>query len=194
MSQVDGWHYPDDREPYTIVGCPRDDCDARAIADGINGPWEMTADSAYLLDERYVPPRADRKKTHGPFRAKKSDIFAKTNGRCYYCGLVLEFAISFCVDHIVPQIKGGESDIENVVPACRNCNSAKGTKTLEQFRFHRRMQGFQKQSGVWFTAEQVQFLNGLGINLEIPPHKFWFEVGAEFKDAADYIVNKNAEL
>ncbi|MFL6211911.1 MAG: HNH endonuclease [Pyrinomonadaceae bacterium] len=176
MSQIDGWFYPEDREPYTIVGCPRSDCEARATANSYEGPCELMPECVYLIDERYIPPAAKRVKQSDQLpRAKKADIWAKTGGRCYYCGLVLEYKLSFCVDHIIPQIGGGGDNIENVVPACRNCNSSKGTKSLEQFRFHRRMQKFQQQNGVRFTFPQVEYLKRIGVKLDIPEHVFWFE-------------------
>lgn len=36
-------------------------------------------------------------------------------------------------DHIVPIVKGGSHSASNVVPACVECNSSKGKKTLLQF-------------------------------------------------------------
>lgn len=176
MSQVDGWYYPDDREPYTIVGCPRNDCDAQARADSNNGPWEIMPDCAYLLDESYIPPPQIRKdKSKLLPKAKRTDVWAKTDGRCYYCGLALEYKTTFCIDHIVPKIEGGGDEIGNVVPSCRSCNSAKGTKQLKEFRFQKRMEKFQEQTGVWFTNMQVEYLKSIGVDLKIPKHIFWFE-------------------
>lgn len=46
--------------------------------------------------------------------------------RCAYC-------FSVCtptLDHIVPVSKGGPHAADNVVPACRPCNSSKGAKEL----------------------------------------------------------------
>ena len=45
-------------------------------------------------------------------------------GRCYYCNL--EFPPGdLTMDHIVPIIRGGRSAKNNLVPACKECNSKK---------------------------------------------------------------------
>jgi 5-methylcytosine-specific restriction endonuclease McrA len=45
---------------------------------------------------------------------------------CWYCGSTS----SLSVDHIIPRHKGGASGGENLIPACRTCNSSKGSSDL----------------------------------------------------------------
>ena len=42
-------------------------------------------------------------------------------GRCAYCGRIAALS----QDHVQPISTGGEHTIENVVPACKHCNSSK---------------------------------------------------------------------
>ncbi len=45
-------------------------------------------------------------------------------GKCYYCdNEVLPGDLT--MDHIVPVVRGGKSTKNNVVPACKECNSKK---------------------------------------------------------------------
>ena len=50
---------------------------------------------------------------------------------CYLCGTDLDFGVTnsvreFTLDHVWPQAFGGNSDPENLLPACRSCNERKG--------------------------------------------------------------------
>jgi len=45
---------------------------------------------------------------------------------CWYCG----GADRLSADHIIPQDKGGADGGENLIYACRRCNSSKGSKDL----------------------------------------------------------------
>lgn len=54
-------------------------------------------------------------------------IFARDDGKCQYCGSPAEN-----IDHVVPRSRGGEHRWENVVAACRRCNTRKGNRSLEQ--------------------------------------------------------------
>ena len=45
---------------------------------------------------------------------------------CSYCG----GADHLSLDHLIPQLRGGEDDASNLVTACRSCNSSKGAKDL----------------------------------------------------------------
>ncbi len=45
---------------------------------------------------------------------------------CYYCGSVK----NLCADHLIPKMKGGPDSPENLICACRSCNSSKGAKDM----------------------------------------------------------------
>lgn len=47
-------------------------------------------------------------------------------GRCTYC----DSADRFVLDHLIPRVKGGRDTGDNLVPACRECNSSKGGKDV----------------------------------------------------------------
>lgn len=51
---------------------------------------------------------------------EKCELFANL---CAYCGE----ARPLTRDHKIPLVRGGTDDISNIVPACRPCNSRKGT-------------------------------------------------------------------
>lgn len=50
-------------------------------------------------------------------------------GLCVYCGA----RPGKTMDHIEPLCRGGTHSTDNVAPACRSCNSAKGAKSLLAF-------------------------------------------------------------
>ncbi len=54
------------------------------------------------------------------------EVFKRDSFRCKYCGRTSE-EVPLEVDHIVPRIKGGKSEIDNLVTACRDCNRGKAT-------------------------------------------------------------------
>jgi hypothetical protein len=64
---------------------------------------------------------------------ERRNIWKKTNGRCAYCGCKLIYR-EMTIDHIKPLILGGGNEDENLLPACRSCNTRKGSLTLEKFR------------------------------------------------------------
>lgn len=49
---------------------------------------------------------------------------------CVYCGAVDRLSL----DHLIPRLQGGEDAADNLVTACRTCNSSKGSRdVLEWF-------------------------------------------------------------
>ena len=49
------------------------------------------------------------------------------DNRCLWCGE----SKPLTADHIVPVSEGGSSDIGNIQPLCRSCNSRKGTQSID---------------------------------------------------------------
>ena len=54
-------------------------------------------------------------------------VFLRDEGRCQYCGRRAE-----SIDHVVPRSRGGEHVWENVVAACRRCNTNKRDRLLHE--------------------------------------------------------------
>ena len=63
-----------------------------------------------------------------PYRARSSlsrrAVFVRDNFECQYCGRPAEN-----VDHVVPKSRGGGHTWDNVVAACRPCNSRKENRS-----------------------------------------------------------------
>jgi len=64
-------------------------------------------------------------------RRKAIDILynGRDDEKCHYCG-----GFANTVDHVIARHIGGDNTKENLVPCCRNCNSQKGIKTIEEYR------------------------------------------------------------
>lgn len=52
--------------------------------------------------------------------------------KCAYCQRSRRGGV--LIEHVHPISLGGRTNVDNVVPACRDCNANKGRKTLEQWR------------------------------------------------------------
>jgi hypothetical protein len=95
--------------------------------------------------------------------AKRDWVFAKTGGRCIYCGA--DLGEYWHVDHLYPKSRGGCWDcIENLVPACASCNVDKSTLTLPKWKdkIRRRLRGYDGPINFWFEddREYVTWSNG----------------------------------
>jgi len=66
----------------------------------------------------------------GVWQARRMEVFIRDNFTCRYCGAKnpkLE------CDHVFPLSRGGRSEIENLVAACRRCNRSKAAKTVQEW-------------------------------------------------------------
>lgn len=57
-------------------------------------------------------------------------VFKRDAFECVYCHADRDLAC----DHVIPLIQGGKSTLDNLVTACRRCNSAKSGRTPEEWR------------------------------------------------------------
>lgn len=66
-----------------------------------------------------------------PYRSRvplsRRAVFARDGHRCQYCDRPAEN-----LDHVIPRSRGGEHTWENVVAACRPCNSRKENRLLHE--------------------------------------------------------------
>ena len=95
------------------------------LADGMH-PLIHTPTFQMLLPKvivlsRYqkTPPR------HVKFNRR--NIFVRDQYTCQYCGAKPP-GVELTIDHIIPRSRGGRTVWENVVLACTNCNTRKGSR------------------------------------------------------------------
>lgn len=63
--------------------------------------------------------------------AEWKDILIKYNNRCAYCHIEFTDTIKPTRDHVIPLIRGGHHIKDNIVPACKSCNSRKRDKDYD---------------------------------------------------------------
>jgi hypothetical protein len=63
----------------------------------------------------------------------REKVLEKTGGLCFYCGLNLKINNIWEMDHLYPHRRGGVDSIENLFPACLNCNERKWSKNPIDF-------------------------------------------------------------
>lgn len=79
-----------------------------------------------------------------PIRSKliRELVFKKGKGKCWYCSVELtrtggNIKTDFCVEHLIPQKRGGSFDeLSNLVAACSSCNLKKKDMTVDEYIAH----------------------------------------------------------
>lgn len=73
-------------------------------------------------------------KTQQEPKFSRYNVYLRDKFTCQYCGK--KFAHhDLTFDHVNPRCKGGKTDWDNIVTACKNCNVAKGHKDLDGRKF-----------------------------------------------------------
>ncbi len=71
-------------------------------------------------------------------------VFIRDGFRCQYCGGPAE-----SIDHVIPRARGGQHSWDNVVAACRKCNSSKEDRLVHEIGFHLSSQPKQPKDRWW---------------------------------------------
>lgn len=74
--------------------------------------------------------RRARKKQNGVCVVTAKELQRIYSSPCLYCGSTTQIS----VDHVIPIYRGGRHSIGNLVPACKACNSSKGTKLITEWK------------------------------------------------------------
>ncbi len=74
-------------------------------------------------------------------------VFARDENTCQYCGGTAE-----SIDHIVPSSRGGTNTWDNVVAACRPCNTHKRDRLLSETTMRLRTQPTPPRQATWFRV------------------------------------------
>ncbi|MCS6845817.1 MAG: HNH endonuclease [Caldilineales bacterium] len=69
-------------------------------------------------------------------------VLARDQYTCQYCGATPGRA-DLTIDHVLPRSRGGVTEWENVVAACRPCNQHKGNRTPKEAGMRLRREPFR---------------------------------------------------
>jgi len=130
------------------------------------------ADVLHARDQTWHSERLDlavptvirlRRYVRVPYRRRialnRRAVFARDRHICQYCGSSAEN-----LDHVVPRSRGGMHTWENVVAACRKCNTRKGDRTPDEAGMLLRVSPNVPREAGWLL-----------IGLDAPPHPSWDE-------------------
>jgi 5-methylcytosine-specific restriction endonuclease McrA len=86
-----------------------------------------------------------------PYQARialnRRAVFARDGHRCQYCGASAEN-----IDHVIPRSRGGPHAWDNVVAACRPCNSRKRDRLLDESGMKLRRKPSAPRERTWIVV------------------------------------------
>lgn len=96
----------------------------RAVGQPLQGElWassELPALAAVWSRRRKVPRR-------------RREIYARSQGRCFYCATALQLEGDWHVEHQMPKAMGGTNEAINLVAACPCCNLGKSDRSAIEY-------------------------------------------------------------
>ena len=115
-------------------------------------------------------------------------------GYCYYCECEIPTK-DRTADHIIPRIKGGDDTMDNLLIACKHCNSSKGSLDLFEWYFTKlgywpniwlivhymkQIYMYSKENGLLEKSREQLFSEELPFKIQYipyawPPPKNWID-------------------
>ena len=94
----------------------------------------------------------------------KRNIMARDRHECVYCGSREELTI----DHVIPASRGGKTNFENCVTACKPCNNKKNDRTPNEAKMFMRKHPYAPTISEFFRMKMKQlgvdkYLKELGV-------------------------------
>lgn len=108
----------------------------------IGGPlikFQKNTDSEYW--EERLKEEFNKKMKYGSFQNKRSiltksikfEVFKKYDYKCVECGATKEDC-RLEIDHIIPVSRGGSDELSNLQVLCKDCNSAKSNRIINNIK------------------------------------------------------------
>ena len=72
---------------------------------------------------------------HRPVKFSRRNVLTRDRSTCQYCGKVFPSG-ELTLDHVIPRSRGGKTEWENVVAACKRCNHRKGDRTPQEAKMY----------------------------------------------------------
>ena len=125
---------PDASVIFTMIDALRDvDTPSQAIAIAVLEVAKQIVDAGRYPPARFTDGHTGKRDSNKSRRGLSNQrwreirlrVFERDEWQCRYCGETEDLTC----DHIVPLVRGGTNDDENLAAACRRCNSSKGDKT-----------------------------------------------------------------
>ena len=101
---------------------------------------ESASDAIHGVDRVFPTPSVIRlrqqiRRPRPRLRLSRREVLARDQHRCQYCGRADR---ELTLDHVLPRIRGGRHEWENIVAACATCNHRKGGRTPLEARMELR--------------------------------------------------------
>ena len=104
-------------------------------------------------------------------QTQKTKLRIMLPNKCWYCGLDNPST----VDHVLATNKGGGDSLDNLVLACRPCNSAKRDLSIKNFRFAMSWKKTSYSKVINASVARRLIIQGVEFKEFVNDHVFWFE-------------------
>jgi 5-methylcytosine-specific restriction endonuclease McrA len=92
---------------------------------------EVRSPSITMKMPAVVRLRRDLGKRKRGIKFSRFNVYTRDDFRCQYCGERKPMR-ELTFDHVVPRAHGGSTTWDNIVTACKPCNSAKGRRSCDE--------------------------------------------------------------